>query len=304
MCRVCPLECSVLALSFSLTKIRPPPSDSRQAPPSPTESLQNVHFDPFRSASVCFGRRGQGVPQKARRGISMPRGRTFGPWYGGVQNVWGEENIPENALSRKFLDPPKRASGLLCRGFLYKKNRALTPGGGWKMYCTRGVRNPFLGGVSFVRFSTPLFFPPPHGVLWKLPRDNFCRSIASQLPSPRGRFWKRKNCPLWWARDSLGGILRGNLGEGNCESKIAARQWESIFCREASRCLARPSGSVRVKDIPTLECWVCPVLFQRDKKKVSDRLRRRSSLNYPLRHAWTFMGHPLGAVHACNIVPL
>ena len=26
------------------------------------------------------------------------------------------------------------------------------------------VQNPFLGGVSFVRFSTPLLFPPPHGV--------------------------------------------------------------------------------------------------------------------------------------------
>ena len=28
-----------------------------------------------------------------------------------------------------------------------------------------GVQNPFLGGVSFVRFFSPLFFPPPHGVL-------------------------------------------------------------------------------------------------------------------------------------------
>ena len=32
-----------------------------------------------------------------------------GPWYGGVQNVWGEESVPENALSRKILDPSKRA---------------------------------------------------------------------------------------------------------------------------------------------------------------------------------------------------
>ena len=57
-----------------------------------------------------------------------------GPWYGGVQksNVWGEENVPENALSRIFLDPSKRVSGLLCRGFLYRKNRALTPEGGGK----------------------------------------------------------------------------------------------------------------------------------------------------------------------------
>ena len=36
----------------------------------------------------------------------------------------------------------------------------------------------------------------------------------------------------------MGGILRDNLGEGNCESKIAARQWGVNFRREASRCLA------------------------------------------------------------------
>ena len=45
---------------------------------------------------------------------------------GGAKRM-GEENVPENALSRKFLDPSKKASGLLCRGFLYRKNRALAP---------------------------------------------------------------------------------------------------------------------------------------------------------------------------------
>ena len=46
----------------------------------------------------------------------------------GVQNVWGEENLPENALLRKFLDPSTRASVLLCRGCLYRKNGALIGG--------------------------------------------------------------------------------------------------------------------------------------------------------------------------------
>ena len=32
---------------------------------------------------------------------------------------------------------------------------------GWKTYQTKGFQNPLLGGVSFVRFSSPLFFPPP-----------------------------------------------------------------------------------------------------------------------------------------------
>ena len=45
-----------------------------------------------------------------------------------------------------------------------------------------------------------------------------------------------------WGRDSLGGILGDNLGEGNCESKIASRQWGVNFCRETSICLAGPSG--------------------------------------------------------------
>ena len=81
-----------------------------------------------------------------------------------MHKVWGEENVPENALSRKFLGPSKKkASGLLCRGFLYRKNRAcaLTPEGGGQRTVRGGVQNPFLGGMSFVRFSSPLFFPPP-----------------------------------------------------------------------------------------------------------------------------------------------
>ena len=76
--------------------------------------------------------------------------------------VWGEKNVPENALSRKFLDPSKTAPALLCHGFLYRKNRALTPEGGGKRTVRGGVQNPFLGGVSFVRvFLRPSFFHPP-----------------------------------------------------------------------------------------------------------------------------------------------
>ena len=86
----------------------------------------------------------------------------FGRWYGGVQNVWGEENVPENALSRRFLDPSKRASGLFCRGFLYRKNRAVTPEGGGKTYRTRGGPKPLFGrGVIREVFHPPLFSTPP-----------------------------------------------------------------------------------------------------------------------------------------------
>ena len=67
-------------------------------------------------------------------------------YHGGVQNVWGVENVPENALSRKFLDPSKRASGLLCRGFLYRKNKALTREGGGKRPVRGGSKTPFWEG--------------------------------------------------------------------------------------------------------------------------------------------------------------
>ena len=86
---------------------------------------------------------------------------TIVPWYGGVQNVWGEENVPENALSRKFLDPSKRASGLLCRGFLYRKNRAVTPEGGGKRTVRGGSKTPFWEGCHSWGFPPPSFFHPP-----------------------------------------------------------------------------------------------------------------------------------------------
>ena len=65
---------------------------------------------------------------------------------GGCKTYGGGGNVPENALSRKFLDPSKRASGLLCRGFLYRKNRAVTPEGGGKRTVRGGSKTPFWEG--------------------------------------------------------------------------------------------------------------------------------------------------------------
>ena len=39
-------------------------------------------------------------------------------------------------------------------------------------------------------------------------------------------------------REQFGDVLGDNLGEGNCKSKIVARQWGVNFCRETSRCFA------------------------------------------------------------------
>ena len=83
-----------------------------------------------------------------------------------------------------------------------------------------------------------------------MPRGKNCREtiLAAQLPRNcplRGGKFERWKCPLLWGRGNFGGILRDNLGKGNWESKIAARQWGVNFCREASRCLVGPSGGGR-----------------------------------------------------------
>ena len=71
-----------------------------------------------------------------------------------------------------------------------------------------------------------------------MPRGKNCRetSFAAQLPRNyphRGDDLKEDKTSSLVGRGKLGGILRVNLGEGNCESKIAARQWGVNFCREA-----------------------------------------------------------------------
>ena len=63
----------------------------------------------------------------------------------------------------------------------------------------------------------------------KLPRDNFCRSIGVQLPSPPGAILKDEKISSIVGRGNLGGILRDTLGEGNRESKLPRDSGESIF---------------------------------------------------------------------------
>ena len=82
----------------------------------------------------------------------------------GAKRMRGGRRTRERALP-KILDPSKRASGLLCRWFLYRKNSALT-WEGWKTYRTRGGGPKHLFGRAVVRevFHPPLFSTPPHGV--------------------------------------------------------------------------------------------------------------------------------------------
>ena len=57
-------------------------------------------------------------------------------------------------------------------------------------------------------------------------RETIFVSHLSRNYPHRGLILKETKSPLLWGRDSLGGILGDNLGEGNCESI----------------CLAGPSG--------------------------------------------------------------
>ena len=81
---------------------------------------------------------------------------------GGVQNVWGEENVPENALSGTFWTPPCKEL-LVCSvvDFCTGKNRVLTPERGGKR-------------------TVPLFSTPP----WRpLTSDSWRESSRSHFPS-------------------------------------------------------------------------------------------------------------------------
>ena len=61
------------------------------------------------------------------------------------------------------------------------------------------------------------------------------------------------------------GILRDNLGEGTCESKIAARQCGVSFCSEASRCRAGLSGQEKIEtSAKVLATWDLPKLLSDD----------------------------------------
>ena len=122
----------------------------------------------------------------------------------------------------------------------------------------------------------------------KLLRDSCCLSLTAPLPSLQGCTVKEET-PLSGWRGDVGGIVRENLCEGICESKIAARQWGVNFCREALRCLAGPSG---LRIFPSKKCSeISPKLLSLDfvgPQKIpqnvpAKKIHRRSSF---CRSAW------------------
>ena len=122
----------------------------------------------FSGSAKCYPCQGLGTFRQGKRLLENWPLRDRHSLLEFFRKVW-EENVLEKALSRKFLDPSKRASGLLCRGFLYRKNGALTP---------EGVENvPYEGGPQ------PLF---GRGVMGGGKTGSICHFPFSLVCSVRG----------------------------------------------------------------------------------------------------------------------
>ena len=94
----------------------------------------------------------QRPPNYNNLGRDMGGCKTYGGW-----KTYQRTRSPEN-----FWTPPKRAAGLLCRGFLYRKNRALTREGGVENVPYEGGPKPLFGrGVIREVFHPPPFSTPP-----------------------------------------------------------------------------------------------------------------------------------------------
>ena len=82
-------------------------------------------------------------------------------WGGGTKRMAGGKRTRERALPKTF-GPLQRSFWSALSWIFVQEKQSTDTWGGWKTYNMRGgFQNPFLGGVSFVRFTTPLFFHLP-----------------------------------------------------------------------------------------------------------------------------------------------
>ena len=117
---------------------------------------------------------------------------------GGAKRMGGGKRTRERALPKIFGPLQKSFWSALSWIFVQEK-QSIDTWGGWKTYRMKGGPKPFFGRVSFVRFSTPLLFPPPHGVLWptsfrksglQQSKDRTRRGISQKKPCSLSRFPK------------------------------------------------------------------------------------------------------------------
>ena len=98
----------------------------------------------------------------------MTQGKTWAIFwvFWGYTTYGGKKTTRQRTLQNNF-GPLQRASGVPSLGFLYRTNRAMTPGGG-EAYQTKRGPKPVLGRGVLCEVFLPILFPP-HGVLrWVL----------------------------------------------------------------------------------------------------------------------------------------
>ena len=81
-------------------------------------------------------------------------------------------------------------------------------------------------------------------------QDNCCRAITLAA----GAIWKKRESPLFWERGNFGGILRGNLDEGQT---LARDSGESIFAARHQDASQGPLGRDRKNNINILSWYHC-----------------------------------------------
>ena len=99
--------------------------------------------------------------------------------WGGAKRMGGGKRTRQRPPPENFWTPPKELLERWVLEFCTRKQSNDT-WGGWKTYQTKGGPKPVLEGASVVRFSTPLFVPPPHAVLWSIAFLGERQSIAQK----------------------------------------------------------------------------------------------------------------------------
>ena len=109
-------------------------------------------------------------------------GRDMG---GGAKRMGGGKRTRERALPKIFGPLQKSLLLLVCSvvDFCTEKRRPLTPERRGKRTVRGKVQDPFLGGVLFVRFSTPRFFHPPPPLRPLITRPDLLQRCRT--PKPR-----------------------------------------------------------------------------------------------------------------------
>ena len=98
-----------------------------------------------------------------------------------------------------------------------------------------------------------------------MPRGKHCREAIFACPFNLERGTK----PSLVRERQFGRHLNSHLGEGNCDLKVATRQWRADFRSEAFRCLAGPFGQVR-RSGAFLLCPVSKVAAERKNSRLEE----------------------------------